>query len=177
MSPPLELIDMFVPVGLAYDRVLEDRVLVAAGQAGQRKFRAGVGAILRFAAANLWRRLRGRFKGFGTAAVGFGPPISLKAFMTANPQAATEALGAHLMAEIEKVVPVLPVPLVAAVARLQTLPPSPEGVSLEARLAVNGVSSVTPTGVSATATGRSLTAPTLRVTVAVEVLPSASVMV
>ncbi|MEY4305674.1 MAG: hypothetical protein RIT52_1849, partial [Pseudomonadota bacterium] len=89
------------------------------GQAGQRKFRAGVGAILRFAAANLWRRLRGRFKGFGTAAVGFGPPISLKAFMTANPQAATEALGAHLMAEIEKVVPVLPVPLVAAALRAE----------------------------------------------------------
>ena len=62
---------------------------------------------------------RGRFKGFGTAAVGFGPPISLKAFMTANPQAATEALGAHLMAEIEKVVPVLAVPLVAAALQSQ----------------------------------------------------------
>ena len=105
---------LFVPVGIAYDRVLEDRVLVAAGQAGERKFRAGVGAILRFVGANLWRKLRGRFMGFGTAAAGFGPPVSLKSFMAANPDAPTEALGSHLMAEIEKVVPVLPVPLVAA---------------------------------------------------------------
>jgi glycerol-3-phosphate O-acyltransferase len=105
---------LFVPVGIAYDRVLEDRVLVAADQSGARKFRAGIFSILRFIAANLWRKLRGRFKGFGTAAAGFGPPVSLNAFMAANPQAQTEALGAHLMAEIEKVVPVLPVPLVAA---------------------------------------------------------------
>lgn len=111
---------LFVPVGLAYDRVLEDRVLVAAGQAGQRKFRAGLWPTLRFVGINLWRRLRGRFKGFGTAAAGFGPPVSLHAFMAANPTAQTEALGAHLMAEIEKVVPVLPVPLIAAA--LESLP-------------------------------------------------------
>ena len=105
---------LFVPVGLAYDRVLEDRVLVAAGAEGNRKFRAGIGSILRFIGANLWRRLRGRYKGFGTAAAGFGPPVSLRSFMAENPSAATESLGAHLMAEIERVVPVLPVPLVAA---------------------------------------------------------------
>jgi len=111
---------LFVPVGLAYDRVMEDRVLVAAGQAGQRRFRAGIGPILGFVAANIWRKLRGRYKGFGTAAAGFGPPLSLNAFMAANPAAATETLGAHLMAEIEKAVPVLPVPLVAAA--LQSAP-------------------------------------------------------
>lgn len=111
---------LFVPVGIAYDRVLEDRVLVAAGQSGERKFRAGILSILQFIAANLWRKLRGRFKGFGTAAAGFGPPVSLKSFMAANPDAQTEALGARLMVEIEKVVPVLPVPLVAAA--LQSAP-------------------------------------------------------
>lgn len=105
---------LFVPVGIAYDRVLEDRVLVAAGQAGERRFRAGLGPILRFVGVNIWRRLRGRFMGFGTAAAGFGPPVSLQAFRAAHPDAPTEALGAHLMAEIEKVVPVLAVPLVAA---------------------------------------------------------------
>ncbi|NEY90930.1 1-acyl-sn-glycerol-3-phosphate acyltransferase [Tabrizicola oligotrophica] len=110
---------LFVPVGIAYDRVLEDRVLIRAGQAGERRFRAGIGAILRFVLVNLWRRLRGRFKGFGTAAAGFGPPLSLRAFMAANPEAPTEVLGAHLMAEIEKVVPVLPVPLVAAALESQ----------------------------------------------------------
>lgn len=111
---------LFVPVGLAYDRVLEDRVLVAADQAGTRRFRAGLESILRFIGANLWRRLRGRFRGFGTAAAGFGPPVSLRAFKAAHPDAPVEVLGAHLMAEIEKVVPVLPVPLVAAA--LESLP-------------------------------------------------------
>ena len=105
---------LFVPVGLAYDRVLEDRILVAAGQAGERKFRAGIGSIVVFVLANVWRKLRGRFMGFGTAAAGFGPPVSLNAFRTAHPDASVEALGSLLMAEIEKVVPVLPVPLVAA---------------------------------------------------------------
>jgi glycerol-3-phosphate O-acyltransferase len=111
---------LFVPVGIAYDRVLEDRVLVAAGQAGTRKFRAGIGPILGFAGRNLWRWLRGRFKGFGTAAAGFGPPVSLQAFKAAHPDAPTEVLGEHLMAEIEKAVPVLPAPLVAAA--LDSLP-------------------------------------------------------
>ncbi len=122
---------LFVPVGLAYDRVLEDRVLVSAGQAGVRKFRAGLGPILGFIGANLWRKLRGRYKGFGTAAAGFGTPVSLNAFMAANPTAPTEALGAYLMAEIEKVVPVLPVPLVAAA--LAAMPP--DRAALLARLA------------------------------------------
>jgi glycerol-3-phosphate O-acyltransferase len=105
---------LFVPVGLAYDRVLEDRVLTTAHAEGARKFRASIFTILRFAGQNLWRKLRGRFKGFGTAAAGFGHPISLRWFLAETPHASTEALGAHLMAEIEKVVPVLPVPLVAA---------------------------------------------------------------
>lgn len=105
---------LFVPVGLAYDRVLEDRVLVGAHLSGTRRFRAGLWPILGFVGRNLWRRLRGRFKGFGTAAAGFGPPVSLQAFRAAHPEAPLDALGAHLMAEIEKVVPILPVPLVAA---------------------------------------------------------------
>ena len=114
---------LFVPVGLAYDRVLEDQVLVAAGQAGERRFRAGVGAIVGFVVRNLWRRLRGRFQGFGTAAAGFGPPVSLQGFRATHPDLSaddqTAALGALLMAEIEKVVPVLAVPLVAAALQSQ----------------------------------------------------------
>ncbi|KAF0173827.1 MAG: glycerol-3-phosphate O-acyltransferase [Rhodobacteraceae bacterium] len=105
---------VFVPVGLAYDRVLEDRILTDAAAAGSRRFRGKPLAILGFALRNLWRKLCGRFKGFGTAAAGFGPPVSLRAFLAATPDSPTEALGAHLMAEIEKVVPVLSVPLVAA---------------------------------------------------------------
>jgi len=105
---------VFVPVGLAYDRVLEDRILTDAAAAGSRRFRGKPLAILGFILRNLWRKLRGRFNGFGTAAAGFGPPVSLRAFLAAAPTVPTEALGAHLMAEIEKVVPVLAVPLIAA---------------------------------------------------------------
>jgi glycerol-3-phosphate O-acyltransferase len=109
---------VFVPVGLAYDRVLEDRVLVEAHRTGVRRFRARPLAILAFVARMGWRKLRGRFQGFGTAAVAFGTPMSLRALIAehpgAEPEALTEVLGARLMASIADCVPVLPVPLVAA---------------------------------------------------------------
>ena len=103
---------VFVPVGLAYDRVLEDRVLVAAAAEGTRRFRNRplwvAGHALRFLVA----RMLGRTKGFGTAAAGFGAPLSLRAFVAAG--GTVEGLGAALMTRIAAVVPVLPVPLVAA---------------------------------------------------------------
>jgi glycerol-3-phosphate O-acyltransferase len=105
---------VFVPVGLGYDRVLEDRVLTEAAIAGTRTFRAKPMTILKSACGIFWGRLRGTFKGFGTAAVGFGPPISLRAFLAEGQPDAVEALGARLMADIARVVPILPVPLVAA---------------------------------------------------------------
>lgn len=99
---------VFVPVGIGYDRVVEDRLLVEAGLKGERRFRAGPFAMLAFLARHLWRILRGRFPGFGTAAVVFGQPVPMEAEPTA------EALAARLMAEAMRAVPVLPVPLVAA---------------------------------------------------------------
>lgn len=103
---------VFVPVGLAYDRVLEDRVLVAAAAEGTRRFRNRplwvAGHALRFLVA----RSLGRTRGFGTAAAGFGAPMSLRAFLAAG--GTVEGLGAALMQRIAAVVPVLPVPLVAA---------------------------------------------------------------
>lgn len=104
---------IFVPVGLAYDRVLEDRLLTTAHLEGTRRFRARPLAIVAFSTRMVWRMMRGRFKGFGTAAAGFGRPVSLRAFM-AEVAPSTEGLGALLMAEIAKVVPILPTPLVAA---------------------------------------------------------------
>jgi len=105
---------VFVPVGLAYDRVLEDRILVDAQAAGTRRFRGKLLAILGFVARTLWRKMRGSNQGFGTAAAGFGPPVSLQAFMQSHPATPAETLGAQLMAEIILAVPVLPVPLIAA---------------------------------------------------------------
>ncbi len=103
---------VFVPVGLAYDRVLEDRVLIAAAAEGGRRFRHRPTQVLAYAIRMLWNRFRGRFKRFGTAAAGFGAPVSLRAFLGAG--GTVDALGVTLMARISSVVPVLPVPLIAA---------------------------------------------------------------
>jgi glycerol-3-phosphate O-acyltransferase len=102
---------VFVPVGLAYDRVLEDRVLVEAAQAGGRQFRNRPFWVAWHGLRFLWARWRGRTKGFGTAAAGFGAPLSLRQHLEAG--GTVEALGERLMAAIAAVVPVLPVPLVA----------------------------------------------------------------
>jgi glycerol-3-phosphate O-acyltransferase len=106
---------VFIPVALTYDRVLEDRVLVEAAAAGTRKFRASPLAIFRFFMRNLGRKLRGRFKPFGYAAVSFGTPVSLAAIMGQGEDGATERLAEEVMARIKGVMPVLPVPLCAAV--------------------------------------------------------------
>ncbi len=122
---------VFIPVGIAYDRVLEDRVLLAAAVAGERRFRARLPEIARFVGRTLWQMARGRFRRFGYAAVSFGAPVSLRAFLAAGPEEPAEALGAALMARIRAVVPVLPVPLAAA-----CLSDSPQPAeALEARAA------------------------------------------
>ncbi len=100
---------VFVPVGMAYDRVLEDRILVRAKMAGTRQFKASIGEAIAFAARVGWHILRRRFRGFGVAAAGFGAPISLR-----EHQGGIEDLGVKLMAAIADVVPILPVPLMAA---------------------------------------------------------------
>ncbi|MDB5660210.1 MAG: glycerol-3-phosphate acyltransferase [Cypionkella sp.] len=145
---------VFVPVGLAYDRVLEDRILTDAAQAGSRRFRGKPLATIKFILRNIWRKSRGRFKGFGTTAAGFGPPVSLRRFLRDAPDAPTEELGAHLMAEITKVVPVLPVPLVAAALTQNPADRAAllEGmIALQARLNAHGaVLKLSPQGVQAT---------------------------
>lgn len=105
---------VFVPVGLGYDRVLEDRVLTDAGQTGSRRFRARVGVMLRFGSKLLWQKLRRQFNGLGGAAAGFGAPVSLRDWLAKTPDARTEDLGAELMGRIAASVPILPVPLIAA---------------------------------------------------------------
>lgn len=111
---PAERDVIFVPVGLAYDRVLEDRVLTEAAAAGTRRFPNRPLWVAFHAARFLWQRWRGKTRGFGTAAAGFGAPLSLRAFLAEGHAAPVEALGQRLMERIARVVPVLPVPLVAA---------------------------------------------------------------
>ena len=106
---------VFVPVALNYDRVLEDRILVAAQDKTRRRFRARISVIAGFLFNQLWLRLRGRYHRFGYAAVSFGEPLSLAAFAAGREGDVAEPLAEALMARIADVVPALPVPLVAAV--------------------------------------------------------------
>jgi glycerol-3-phosphate O-acyltransferase len=106
---------VFIPVGLAYDRVMEDRNLVAAAAAGTRRFPIRWGQAAAFLGRLAWQKLRGTFPGFGTAAASFGAPLSLRDFLAATPGAGVETLGAALMDRILRAVPVTPVPLVARV--------------------------------------------------------------
>ena len=101
---------VFVPVAINYDRVLEDRVLIAAAQRGDRRFGARISVVVRFILRKFWQGLRGRYVRFGTAAVAFGTPLSLQEF---GPERPIEALGAELMHRIEEAMPVLIVPLLA----------------------------------------------------------------
>jgi len=128
---------VFVPVGLNYDRTLEDRTLLAgkrsdgAGQGtagGPRPGRlAGLWTTACFIGRNLWLMARSKWHRFGYACVNFGAPISLLAWLEErggpDPRALSEerrgalvcALAEDLMAGIGAVVPVLPVALVAEV--------------------------------------------------------------
>ncbi len=104
---------VFVPVGLSYDRVLEDGLLIAAAQKGDWRFRPRILRLAWDTVRIAWARGMGRLYLYGSAAAGFGPPLSLRDHLAAGGD--VEGLGARLMAAITRVVPVLPVPLVAAV--------------------------------------------------------------
>ncbi len=116
---------VFIPVGLNYDRVLEDRVLTGGRkQDGTPHFPVNIRTTAAVLARLIWRRTTGRSYRFGYACVSVGEPLSLKAFLArapggnpaTNPGGNTVAkLGLELSARIGRVIPVLPVPLVATV--------------------------------------------------------------
>jgi glycerol-3-phosphate O-acyltransferase len=148
---------VFVPVGLNYDRVLEDRVLIAAQGDADRRFASPVTTVLRF----LWRHFRrlvtGRFRKYGEAGVGFGAPLSLTEFLRAGHADPVAALAEELMRRIAAEVPRLAVPLVAdamlraggplAEARLAELVPEGASEGLD-NLRMRGLVLETPQGVA-----------------------------
>ncbi|MEP7010802.1 MAG: 1-acyl-sn-glycerol-3-phosphate acyltransferase [Acidobacteriota bacterium] len=143
---------VFVPVGLNYDRTLEDRTLLldvsgpgegrAPGEASSPntpKPRArGFGALAKtsgFVGRNLWQMAFRRWHRFGYACVNFGSPFSTRDYLSRkgfDPRKLSreeriprvEELARELMTEIGKVVPALPVSLVAT-----ALLGHPEGLS------------------------------------------------
>lgn len=107
LDGPRDLV--FVPVAINYDRVLEDRVLIAAHARGDRRFGARISVVVGFILRKFWQRLRGHDTRFGAAAVAFGTPLSLHEM--ADP-ADVEALSKNLIDRIETAMPVLGVPLI-----------------------------------------------------------------
>jgi glycerol-3-phosphate O-acyltransferase len=113
-------------VGINYDRVFEDRSFLveldptAAKRGGGR----ALGNTLKFVVRNLSLMARNQWHRFGYACVNFGSPVSLAGYARTRgvdfrslPKeqrfAKVEELGGELMAAIAKVIPVVPVPLVA----------------------------------------------------------------
>ncbi len=117
---------VFIPVGLNYDRVLEDRVLTNVDPDGERHFEFHLMTFLGFIRRQLWLRMTRRFYRFGYACVSFGRPVSLRDFLDKKhfdaPAELTEALGVHLMRKVGRVIPVLPLPLVATILMEATEP-------------------------------------------------------
>ena len=116
----------FVPVGINYDRVFEDRSFrLELDGTGPKPRASGAAAnTLRFVLRNLALMARNRWHRFGYACVNFGSPVSLAAYAKFHGVdfralskeerfARVERLGDDLMAAIASVIPVLPVPLVA----------------------------------------------------------------
>ncbi|WP_386628259.1 1-acyl-sn-glycerol-3-phosphate acyltransferase [Sulfitobacter geojensis] len=103
---------VFVPVAINYDRVLEDVVLIAAHERGDRRFGARISVVVGFILRKLWQRMTFQETRFGTAAVAFGPPLSLRA---AGPEMEVRELSKELMSRISGVMPVLAVPAVCHV--------------------------------------------------------------
>lgn len=120
---------VFVPVGLNYDRVLEDRVLTAAAGAkdGEKpKFRFNPGVLFGFIGRSIYQAFRGAWFRNGYACVSFGKPVSMRDYLKTNQfdfrhmndetkRREMEKLGSKLMDEVGRAVPALPASLVASV--------------------------------------------------------------
>src|SRR4029077_1554844 len=75
---------VFIPVGINYDRVLEDRTLLldfAPGGAVKPGPARAAWTTFRFALHNLALMLRSRWHRFGYACVSFGSPISMRHYL------------------------------------------------------------------------------------------------
>ena len=118
---------VFIPVGINYERTLEDRSLVRALDPGAEKRSSWFVAktIGGFIGRNLMQMTRHKWHRFGFACVNFGTPLSVRGycqthdlnFAKLDRDARIPLVGdiaLNLMEGIEKIVPILPISLVAA---------------------------------------------------------------
>jgi len=119
---------VFIPVGINYDRTLEDRSLLRAldRDADRRSWWFVAWTTTRFISHSLMLMVLSRWRRYGYACVNFGRPLSMKAYCAETDLdfnqlerkrrfKEVEILSGRLMEGIAAVVPVLPVPLVATV--------------------------------------------------------------
>jgi glycerol-3-phosphate O-acyltransferase len=137
---------VFVPLGINYDRVLEDRTLLAALDLDARQPGA-----LHAAATTLgfvWRQallmIRSQWQSFGYACVNFGAPVSMREYVAGRNIdfrnlgkderfARVGELASHLMTAVARSIPVLPVPLVATVF-VQSPAEAISGIEIKSRV-------------------------------------------
>jgi glycerol-3-phosphate O-acyltransferase len=119
---------VFVPVAPNYDRVLEDRTLLLNGDADAER-KSGFAAVkltFFFVFSQLGLMIRRKWYRFGYACANFGTPISLREYVTVhgwNPSQLDQAarsphlqqLAADLLMSVGRIVPVLPVSLIAKI--------------------------------------------------------------
>ncbi len=119
---------VFIPIGINYDRVLEDRSLMRKldPDAGKRSAWFVLKTTLHFIYKQLLLSRRSRWRRFGYASVNFGEPLSAREYCAKadiefskldHDDRFTEIgkLAEQLMDKIEHVIPVLPVPLMSCV--------------------------------------------------------------
>ena len=131
---------VFVPLGLNYDRVLEDRTLLASLEGRRAGRLRTVSGTFGFALHNLLLIVRADWHRFGYACVNFGSPLSMREYCNKrgldfqklsgdSRRQAMAALGNELMQAVGRVVPVVPTALMASVFRAH-----PEGAFSELEL-------------------------------------------
>ncbi|MFK8077317.1 MAG: 1-acyl-sn-glycerol-3-phosphate acyltransferase [Granulosicoccus sp.] len=109
---------VFIPVGINYDRVIEDRTLLrAAEKRPKRGLIASTAIFTQYFAKSLWQTLLGKRYRNGYACVNFGAPVSLREWMKdrdiqANQMSDIAPLATDLMQRIGNITPILPVALV-----------------------------------------------------------------
>lgn len=115
-----------VPVAINYDRVLEDRALLQELTLPDK--RPGrirqLWTVLHYVTSNLIRLVTGNLKRYGRVAVSFGAPISVREWVSDNPGVlnlpreerlpTVQRLADEAMSRLAAIMPVTPVPLVAA---------------------------------------------------------------
>jgi glycerol-3-phosphate O-acyltransferase len=119
---------VFIPIGINYDRVVEDRSLLRSLDPAAEKRSAWFvcKTTVGFLYKSLVLMVTSRWRRFGHACVNFGTPVSMRNYCLQNElrfrgmqkaqrYAAVERLCGELMGKVREVIPVLPIPLVATI--------------------------------------------------------------